>query len=162
MAKSKDKTDLGLDADMLDGTGETDLAAEPVAEVGVAAIGKDADGVPYCRTHHVRMRQYSGKTKDNPKAYYRCPVPDCDATASLVRIGAKSVPSEPLTCPECRRLGKTVYMVRDDRRSNHSAIVLACTACGYSVGPLALPHTGALLDYQRRRGTKSAGQIGDR
>ena len=161
MAKRKEETDLGLDADLLDGAGETERAAEPDAEVGVPAIGKDADGVPYCKVHHVRMRQYSGKTKENPKAYYRCPVPDCDATASLVRIGAKSVPSEPLTCPECRRLGQTVYMQRDSRRSTHSGIVLVCTECQYSVGPLALPHTGALLDYQRRRGG-GAGQIGDR
>ena len=132
---------------------------EPVVPTGA---DRDIDGVPYCVKHHCRMTQYSGKTKSSARAYYRCPVPDCKATAKVVKLGQRAIPSAPMECPECRNHGQTVYLERmpDDRSApSQTSIRLWCPVCEYKVGPLALPHQSVVHAHQSRRaGVRDIGE----
>ena len=115
---------------------------EDVAE----STPKDVDGVPYCKRHHCRMVQYSGGGKENPKAYYKCPVPKCpEDRAQMIKTPRECVvPPKPLTCSRCtNRTGVPVYCERDDHVSTAAAVVLKCPGCGWKSNTLAVPQLAA-------------------
>jgi len=163
MAKNK-QPDLDLDdldgaLDTLDSPADAPASEPPTAAADVPAVAKDLDGVPYCVRHHCRMTQYSGRTKSNPKAYYKCPVPDCKETAKLVSHGRRAVPSAPLICPACFNRGESRYMERDSAHSTVSSVVLRCPHCQDRVGPLAMPNQAAVHQFeQRRAGVREIGE----
>ena len=156
MAKNKQPD---LDLDELDGGPDAPANDSPEPPADVPAVAKDLDGVPYCVRHHCRMTQYSGRTKSNPKAYYKCPVPDCTETAKVVRHGQRAVPSAPLICPACFNRGETRYMERESKLSTVSSVVLRCPHCEDRVGPLAMPNQAAVHQFeQRRAGVREIGE----
>jgi len=126
-------------------------------------VERDLDGVPYCVRHHCRMKQYSGRKKDRAAAHYVCPVPGCNETAKVIRIGQRSVPAEPMQCPQCRKHGKEIYLERmpkDKTQRSATSVRLWCPVCELTVGPLALPNQAAAYAQQVKRA--AVGQIGDR
>jgi NAD-dependent dihydropyrimidine dehydrogenase PreA subunit len=164
MAKEK------FDIDGIDGGDSQQVAVEeqaatpekPAAEVP-SGVDRDLDGMPYCVRHHCRMKQYSGRKRDRAAAHYVCPVPGCNETAKLVRLGQRSIPVEPMECPECRQRGEKVFLERmpEDRTLRSSTSVrLWCPHCEYAVGPLALPNQAAAYNQQVRRA--AVGEIGHR
>jgi hypothetical protein len=122
---------------------------------------KDADGVPYCRRHHCRMKCASGGKKSSPTLYYACPVPDCDEKAQRVKgVHERVVPAGPQACPRCSRPGREIFCERDPHHSTAAAVVLKCPACGWKSNALVVPHLAA-LHLTRRPGPRAA-DVGDR
>jgi len=122
---------------------------DPQAE---AAAGKDQDGVPYCVTHHCRMKVASGGRKESATAYYACPVPGCDAKAKMIKTKREQiVPPQPQRCPTCSTAKAPVYCARDDKISTPAMSVLVCPECGWRSTGLARPELVAAHEQQRKR-----------
>ena len=107
---------------------------------------KDADGIPYCKKHHCRMKAYSGGGKSNPKSYYKCTVEGCGETDQKIKTTRDSVvPHNPLACPRCsgRSAKEPVYCERDEQASTSAMVILKCPRCGWKSGAMVVPHLAA-------------------
>lgn len=140
MAKAKPRIPTKLATDFEDDPGpppanET-LPAEQPAPKPEPESGKDADGVPYCKVHHVRMKRVSGGRKGSPTNYYACPVDGCDCRAQMIKTKREQiVPKEPVTCPRC----EGVVCERDENLSSFAKVVLRCPSCTWKSNALAVP-----------------------
>lgn len=121
---------------------------------------KDADGVPYCRKHHCRMKCTSGGKRNSPVVYYSCPVPKCEEKGKRIKVRESVVPPKPQACPRCSKPGKPVYCERDEKLSNAAKIILRCPSCSWTAPAMAAPQL-AEAQFSRRPGAPVA-NIGDR
>ncbi len=120
-----------------------DMNDNPVAD---EVNPKDIDGVPYCRTHHCRMKVASGAGKTKGKDYYKCPGSRCDETGVKIRSRVETVvPPAAHECPRCGTEKKPVYLVRDESRSTSTGIVMVCPECEYRGPMLATPQLEAAI-----------------
>lgn len=120
---------LGLDDDL------TAADAQPA---------KDNDGIPYCRTHHCRMKQTSGGKKGAPTAYFGCPVKGCKQTQQMIKSDKPGVvPAQPQECPHCKRRKKVVFCERDERGSSAMMVILKCPECNWRSSGFAVPQLAA-------------------
>lgn len=128
--------------------------AKPAANQQPA--GRDVDGVPYCRTHHVRMVQ-SSSPGDSVKSYYRCPVGDCNGRECRVKPSVlRVVPTSPTMCQRCSAICE-----RDQRLSAGGKIVLRCPSCEWTAPPIADPGLVASMPRQLAERANSK-KLGDR
>ena len=156
------------DAPPTDPPAGDDQAGDDDEQPVVAA--KDVDGVPYCKTHHCRMKRYSGGKAGSAASYYRCPVDGCKCTAKIIRTKNEAiVPVNPVICTRCsdpetkgRKKRKIVVCERDEKLSSASGVVLTCPSCGWRTSKLADPDMVARhLAHRRMRRAGTPG-LGDR
>lgn len=129
------------------------------------APAKDTDGVPYCRTHHCRMRQASGGSRRSPKVYYACPVEGCEAREQKIKTRHENVvPQNPQACPRCSRAKKPVYCERDKDSSTATRVVLKCPGCGWKSGAMPVPQLAAahFASRETRQQSEHGSNLGDR
>lgn len=121
---------------------------------------KDVDGIPFCITHHCRMKQRSGGGK-NKAVYYVCPVKGCETKAQTVQI-ERVVPGKPTECPRCKP--KSIVCERSPERSSGAFSILVCPGCGWASGPQPHPVFAEqdILRRQHGREETPVANIGDR
>lgn len=120
------------------------LDDEPQASADNQQPAKDNDGIPYCRSHHCRMKQTGGGRKGSRTAYYACPVKGCEEKQQTIRtVRPGVVPPQPLACPHCRRRKQAVYCERDPERSTAAMVILRCPQCGWKSSGFAVPQLAA-------------------
>ena len=141
----------------------TDFAdGQPEASGTTADSGKDADGIPYCRVHHCRMKRYSGGKKGSPTIYYKCAVKECNCTAQIVKTRREGVvPPTPVCCPRCSTSKAPVVCERNDALSRATCVIVQCPSCGWKSGAMALPQLAAQHGDGRLR-KPEASLLGDR
>jgi len=106
---------------------------------------QDIDGMPYCELHHCRHVQYKGKGPKNPRAYTKCPVPDCKHREIRIKTKVLTiVPPHPCKCQRCN-----IFMEKDDAKSDATYVVLTCPECLRSLSPKPLPQFAATYFNQR-------------
>ena len=130
-----------------------DSPSDPVSNADQAeATPKDVDGVPYCSTHHCRMKRKSGGRRGSETTYYGCPVPKCKENAQMIRTKRESVvPPNPVSCPRCSTEKKPVICERDEALSKSAFVILKCPSCNWRSNALAVPSLAAQHERTRKR-----------
>jgi len=143
---------------------QDDFTAEDETPQITPPAAKDADGVPYCRLHHCRMKRVSGGKKGSPTVYYQCPVEGCQCKAQMIRTKRESVvPPNPVCCPKCSTEQDPVICERSERHSRSTAVVVQCPKCNWKSNMMPVPMLVVQHFAARERSRHvDSGGIGDR
>ncbi len=139
---------------------DTEVVDESQPTIEPTAVAKDENGIPYCRKHHVRMKQTSGGKKGSQVAYHSCPVADCQETSKRIKtMNESSVPSKPQHCPRCSTDKKPIVLERSPRHSTGYYTILQCPACQFKSTPMPRPE---FIAAQKRARNPAVEDIGSR